>query len=287
VAVLRPGRRVLALIPALLATAVTVGAQPGTAIVRVALVSQWVLTQHRVGWAPGSERRLAPEFRPALDGGVVERVVFAWQRGVIQRRTVVGKPIQVLAGAEAEALGGRGRFDLIAVRPPLGGAAWTEVDVAPKTGQPEDVLVLEIGGELNTVGQVLETLLVGPAAGPLQELTLARRAIIGGDGVPVVGAAFGRPVALTPSLRFAGTSGVEFLVARSLVDAAVNGDITTSGLADQSALQTGTGEWREGDRVFVRVPLASLRAGAPAIVLGWKDRTYRPDGGAEDQRRGR
>lgn len=286
-AVLRTGRRVLVLTLAILATAATVGAQPGTAIVRVALVSQWVVNQHRVGWGLDGERGLAPEFRPALDGGVVDRVVFSWQRGVVQRRTLVGKPIRILSGPEAEALGGRGRFDLVAVRPPLGGAAWTEVEVAPKTGQPEDVLVFEIGGELNTIGQVLETLLVGPGGGPLRELTLARRAIIGGDGVPVVGASFGRPVAPAPSLRFGGTDGVEFLVARSLIEAAVNGDITTNGLADQSPVQTGAGEWREGDRVFVRLPLARLRAGAPVLVLGWQDRTYRPDGGAEDQRRGR
>ncbi len=266
---------------------VTVGAQPGTATVRIALLSQWVVNQHRTGSGLGGEGRLAPEFQAALDGGVVDRVVFSWQRGVIQRRTLLPKPIRILSGGEAAVLGGSGEFQLVAVRPPAGASAWTEMEVASRTGRSDGVLVLEIGGELNTIGQILETLLVAAPGGPLQELALARRAVVPGDGVPVIGVPFGQPVLLSRPPRFGAAGGGEFLVARSLIDAAVDGDVTTHGPADQSALQTGRGEWREADRVFVRLPLGALRAGAPAIVLAWKDRTYRPDGGPNEQRRAR
>lgn len=67
-----PGLLLLTL--TMLGAPATVGAQPGTATVRIALVSQWVVTQHRTGSRLGGERRLAPEFRAALDGGVVDRV---------------------------------------------------------------------------------------------------------------------------------------------------------------------------------------------------------------------
>lgn len=40
-----------------------------------------------------------------------------------------------------------------------------------------------------------------------------------------------------------------------------------------------SGEWRPGDRLFVRIPAATLQAGAPGIVVAWKTRTYLPDGG--------
>jgi len=262
------------------------GAQPQAAVVRLALVSQWTIDQHRAAMWAGSAPGGSPELRAALEGGVVDRLVFSWQRGVIQRETLVPKPVRVLVGPEAEALGGRGKFQFLGVRPPTGRDAWTEVAVAPGTGGAADVLVLEVGGELNTLRQVLETLLVGAPDGSLRSLPLARRAVVAGDGVPVLREPFGRPVVVpgAPAM-FRGASGVEFLVVRSQIETRVNGDTTTNGLADLAPFAAG--EWREGDRVFVRVPAAALRAGVPAIVLGWKDRTFRPDGDRESLRRAR
>ena len=40
--------------------------------VRIALLQQWVLNQHRDA---------LPSLRTAMDTGVVDRLVFAWQRG--------------------------------------------------------------------------------------------------------------------------------------------------------------------------------------------------------------
>lgn len=261
-----------------------VAAQPASATVRVALVPQWVVNQHRPAWWGGSRGSLAPEFWTALESGVVDRVVFSWQRGAIQRETLVAKPIRVLPAAEAGTLGGRGDFELVAVRPPRGRAAWTELEVTPRIGQPDDVLVLEVGGELNTVTQVLETLLVVPPGDAPRQLGLARRALIPGDGVPVVGVPFGRPVVLSdgPALM-RGARGVAFLVARSQVEVIVNGAMTVNGFADVAPAHAG--EWREGDRVFVRVPLATLRSGVLSVVLGWKDRIDRQDGGDSDELR--
>ena len=92
----------------------TVAAQPAPLTIRLALVSQFVVNQHRAGTS--RERGLVPEFRTALDRGVVDRVVFVWQRGLIQRRwSLVWKPVRVLAGPDAAALGGRGQFELVGV----------------------------------------------------------------------------------------------------------------------------------------------------------------------------
>ncbi len=277
------GLLVLALAPVV----TTLEAQPPSGTLRIALVSQWVVDQHRMAWGLDRDRSLVADFGRALSQGVVDRVVFSWQRGVVERRTLLPKSIRVLGDPEAGALGGRGRFELAAVRPPAGAAAWTEVEVrSPGPSRPEDILVVEIGGELGTVGQVLEALFVGADGGAFQELPLARRAAVAAPGVPVIGAPFGRPLAVNGSMRWGGARGVEFLVARSLIDVVANGDVTTHGPADQSALQTGQGEWREGDRVFLRLSLGVLRSGAPVVVLGWKDRTYRPDGGGDEPRRG-
>lgn len=261
----------------LLTAAATVQAQAPSLTVRIALLSRWIVDQHRSAGVLGFRRPLPPQFGAALDGGVVDRVVFWWHRGVIQRDSLVPKPIRVLPLAEASAFGGRGEFQLAAVYPPRGAAAWTEVGAAALTGQPEDVLVLEVGGELSTVRQVLETVLLVFPDGRLVELGLARRALIPADGVPVIRAAFGQPVAVPggpQALR--GAAGVDFLVARSQVDVISDGGITTNGLADLSPAEAG--EWREGDRVFIRFAVATLRAGAvPGVVLAWKDRIVRPD----------
>ncbi len=276
----RPGLVSLSLVVAvLMAGLATASAQPVTGSVRIALVPQWVVSQHRGPAGPGA---MTPEFQAALDRGVVNRTVFWWQRGVIQRESLVWKPVRVLAGPEAEALGGRGTFELVSVRPPSGAAAWTEIEIAARTGRPDEVLVLELGGELNTLRQVLDTVFVVSPSGALAELGLARRALIRGDGVPVIAVPFGRPVTVAGgAMLFRGSAGVEFLVARSPIEAIPNGGLTTNGFGDLSPFRGG--EWREGDRVFVRVPIATLRAGTPAVVLGWRDRQYRPDGGDNNE----
>jgi hypothetical protein len=243
-----------------------VAAQPAVPPLRLALLSQWVVIHH----SPAS-----PEFAAALDAGVVDGPVFAWQGGRIPRSAFVEKPIRVLPPPEASQLGGRGEFQITAIRPPAGPTAWTEVEVAPRTGLPGDELVLEIGGELNTVNQVLARLFVRGPDGRLEELPLARRAVLSRPGVPVIAAPFGHPVAATEAASFRGIHGVEFLVVRSPIETIVDGSVTPSGPADVSPFQGG--EWREADRVYVRMPLATLRAGAAPTVLVWKDRVYRSD----------
>ena len=270
----------------ILALALSMGAsllaaQPAPVPVRLALVSQWVVTQHR-----GREVRLAPELRSALDSGVVDRTVFRWQRGLIQRRTLVAKPIRVLAGPEAQALGGQGDFQLAAVRPPSGQAAWTAVEITAQSGRPDDVLILEVGGELNSIAQVLETLFLVTPDG-FRELPLARRALVPSAGVPVASLPYGQPVAASARVNFYEAAGVGFFVARSQVEAIVDGGLTASGPADLSSVRDATGDWREGDRIFIRVPAAALRAGVPAVVLGWKDRIFREGGPGFEVLRGR
>lgn len=260
-------------------------AQPPTASVRLAALLQWVVNQHRQAVIRAPGQPLAPEFRSALDGGVVDRVVFWWQRGAIQRRSLVAKPIRVLPAAEATALGGRGDFELVSVRPPAGGSAWTEVEVGLRSAGTDDVLVLEIGGELHTIAQVLESLFVAVPGDGLRELALARRAVIPGDGVPVFALPFGEPVVLAGGPPpFRGVAGAEFFVARSQVEVIENAAVTTNGPADLAGVMGAGRDWREADRVFVRIPVAALRTGAPAVVLGWKDRTFRSDGGDTDFR---
>ncbi|MBI4014216.1 MAG: hypothetical protein HY359_18005 [Candidatus Rokubacteria bacterium] len=259
-------------------------AQTAPLSVRLALLPQWSVNQHRGGAGWGSRGPLTPDFRTALAGGVVDRPVFWWQRGLIQRSSLVRKPIRVLPPAEAAPLGGRGQFDLVSVRPPAGPAAWTDVEIASR-GQGGD-LVLEVGGELNTITQVLETVLLMPADGAIQEVPLARRALVSGPGIPVVTVQFGVPPAVPPT-AFGGAGGLDFLVARSPVESLTNGDTTTLGPADRATANVG--DWREADRVFIRVPAAGLQAGVPGVVLVWKDRTLKPDpdGGEFEQRRSR
>jgi hypothetical protein len=244
-----------------------------TLTLRAALLPQWVVNQYR---QPGRDAAAATELRAALDGGVVDRTVFAWQRGFIPRHALVAKPVRVLTGPEAAALGGRGVFRLSAVQPPGGRGAWTDVAVTPETGQSDGVLILEIGGELSTETQVLESLFLAPPDRPLEALPLVRVALIPGRGVQIVTAPSGGR--LPDPRRFWGARGVEILDVRSGIDVIVNGDVTANGPADAALTPvTPSGDWREGDRVFLRISLATLRAGAPGLVLGWKDRTLRWD----------
>ena len=251
------------------------GQPPATStVLRVALLPQWTIRQHRGG----------PALRAAIEGGVVDRTVFAWQLGVIQRQALVSKPVRVLPGAEAAPLGGRGQFDLGSVRAPAGPSAWTEIEVTRAAPHPDDVLVLEIGGERNTVSQVLETLLVADPARGLVEVPLARSALIPGSGVPVVAAPFAEPLPAAMAQRFREEAGMSLLVVRSPLWDIRNGDMTASGPADTVPLGT-VGDWRDGDRVFIRVDAATLARGTSGLVLGWKDRTLRPDPDGEFPKR--
>jgi hypothetical protein len=255
-----------------LALAVLVGqaaAESGPAQLRLALLSQWSIQQHRHAW---------PALAGALDAGVVDRLVFQWQRGRIQRESLVTKPIRGLVAAEAEGLGGRGSVRLAGVRAPSGPAAWTDVALGGPLG-PGDVLVLEIGGELNTVRQVLESVfLVGPG-GELTAVPVSPVALTGTPGVPVVSAAPGNVLPPDVAARFRRVAdGLELLVVRSRVATIVNGAMTPNGPADASPNPgSGTGDWREGDRVLVRLTAAWRAAAPPTLVLGWKDRVLRPD----------
>jgi hypothetical protein len=202
---------------------------------------------------------------------VSEAMVRQGTLGAVQRQLLLAKPIRAVSGPEAALLGGRGEFALAAVRPPAGAAAWTEVDVAARSDRPDDVLVLEVGGELGTVGQVLDAILVEAPGGRLVELSVEPAALIPGRGVLALPAPFGRPVTRADArTRFRSAEGLEFLVIRSLVETLVDAATTPRGRADASPHWAG--EWREGDRLFVRLPAARLRAGPPRLVLSWKDR---------------
>jgi hypothetical protein len=250
--------------------AVSSHAQAPAPVVRVALLPQWVIQQHRS----------LPALAEAIEGGVVDRTVFAWQRGVIQRQALVSKPIRVVP--DPAPLGGRGRFDLT-VRPSTGRAAWTEIEVHQSSPSADDVLLLEIGGERNTITQVLETLLIAEPGRPLAEIPLARPALVAGAGVPVVASTFDAPLAPAMAQRFRQEAGLDLLVVRPPLWDVRNGDQTSSGRAD--TVPFGGGDWREGDRVFLRIPVSKLGQGVPGIVLGWKDRTLQNDPNAEFPRR--
>jgi hypothetical protein len=254
----------------------SVGAQD-SAVLRLASLPQWVTDQHPVAGA----------LRAAVDGGVVDRVVLWWQRGVIQRDMLVGKPVRVLSQAEAEPLGGRGEFQGGALLWPSAQGAWARFTVRSATARPDDIVVIEVGGEINTLRQVLSRLFVAGGSAGLDELPLVRRALIEAPGVPVITWPFGRPVTGPEAGRwFAGPGGLEFLVVRSPGAVIENGATTTNGRADRSI--STVDDWREGDRVLVRVAWQALRAGVPGVVLAWKDRTPKGDpDGADPFRLGR
>ncbi len=225
-------------------------------------------------------------FRAALDRGVVDRSVFFWQHGLIERSSLVLKPIRLVVGAEAERLGGQGQFQLGAVRRSQGASAWVEVEIAHAAGTADDSLVLEVGGEKYETRQVLAALFVAPLTGGLEELRLAPRALASSAGVPVIEASLTTPLAgLGGAGVFRGIRGLEFLVVRSPIPAVVDGDVTTNGLADRAAVPAnGPDDWRDGDRVLVRISWAAVQQGVPLVVMVWKDRTYKsgPDPGDHD-----
>jgi hypothetical protein len=253
-----------------LAAALPVRAQSSSAVLRLALLPQWVIQQHR-----GFGGALSPDLRGALAGGVVDRTVFSWQRGAIERRVLVPKPVRLVPDDEAKALGGRGGFTLVGVRPPTGAAAWTEVEITRTSAGADDVALLEIGGERNTVTQVLATLLVAELGHDLVEVALAQRALVAGAGVPVVRARFEQPIPAALAGQFRDQGGMGVLVARAFLWDVQNVARTANGLADVVGL--GGGDWREGDRVFVRIPAATLDRGLAGLVLVWKDRVLQTD----------
>lgn len=238
---------------------------------RLAFLPQWAIQKHRsAGMLQG------PSLWEAVDGGVVDRTVFAWQRGAIQRAALVAKTVRLVPEPEATALGGRGRFELVAVRPPAGRAAWTEVEVRRSAPAADDILVLEIGGERNTVMQVLETLLLARGPGSrLEEVPLVPIALIPSGGVPVITAPAGQALGAEANARFHEVGGVALLVLRSPVATIRNGDLTPNGLADTARFSGG--DWRDADRILLRVPGARVGSDLPGLILGWKDRTLQND----------
>jgi hypothetical protein len=131
--------------------------------------------------------------------------------------------------------------------------------------------------------QVLETLLIAEPGRALVEVPLARTALITGAGVPVVAAPFEQPLPPGMAQRFREEAGMGLLVIRSPLWDIRNGDMTPSGPADTVPLSGG--DWREGDRVFLRIPAGALDRGLPGLVLGWKDRTLQPDPDTEFPKR--
>ena len=226
---------------------------------------------------------MPPSFAEGLERGVTSSVVFAWQRGRIQRSSLVAKPIRVLSASEAAPLGGRGEFRLADLEPPREASAWTVARIAPVREDPDGVLVLEIGGNLNTINQLVETILVEDRAGEFRELRLGLRAVVDDpERVTVIRPPAGSLEGLAGAVGlFHGTGDLGFLVARSPGDAVPRGTVTSNGVAD---VGIWTGDWREVDRVFMRVSLAALRRDRTSIVLGWRDRTLRdrPDANVDD-----
>jgi len=245
--------------------------QPAVATVRLAFVWQRILDWNDLG--PGMPARgpAGNQFARTLEHGVVDRPTFEWDRDHLARSTLLLKPVRVVSGAEAAALGGRGQFALVAVRPPGRASAWTEVVLAPESSANDGVLVLEVGGEVAEVAQVLESVLLAPTEGEVERLSVASR---GRPGVPVIRVAKRLPIPATDQPDFRGADGVAFLVARSPVDVLSDAAITPSGRADLA--WDPTTDWRVGDRLVIRIPIARLRTSAPGIVLGWKDRTVQP-----------
>jgi hypothetical protein len=188
----------------------------------------------------------------------------------------VSKPIRALGGDEAVSLGGRGETRITSIQSPVGGSAWTEVKVGWTGSGADGTAVVEVGGDLDTITQVLETVLVMEGPARFREQRLGYRALLGPkDHVSVVHVPFRQPVVVAGARElFYGRGGAEFLVARSQVDYVANGTVTANGPADVSPW---IGDWREGDRLLIRLSLEALQRGPVSVVLGWKDRVLRDD----------
>ena len=53
--------------------------------IRLALVPQWLIDTNAASTSPLAGRRLGASFADTLERGVTDGIVFAWQRGRIQR----------------------------------------------------------------------------------------------------------------------------------------------------------------------------------------------------------
>jgi len=245
---------------AVLAAPPGAGGQTSPAAVRFAFLWEAVT-------APRAAR---PGLAAVLERGVVDRAP-PGTVDAIPREALVRKPMRLLAGPEAAAFGGQGEFQLLALRPPADAAAWTSVEIQPRTARPGDVCVIDIGGELTTITQVIGTLLLAAPDGSFVRLDVTLPALIRGTGVPVVLTPLVWPAVRPDAPRlFRRAGGLELLIVRSGVETMVDASLTPRGPADVAPMRAG--EWREGDRLLVRVPLATLEAGAPGLVVGWKDR---------------
>src|SRR5262249_37862200 len=166
---------------------------------------------------------------------------------VVPREALVRKPVRLIAGPEAVAFGGRGAFQLLALRPPADATAWRLLEVSPRTAQPDDVLVLEIGGELSTIAQVIGTLLVAGRDGGFTRLDLALPALVRGAGVPVVLTPLTWPAVRPDAPRlFRGAAGLELLVVRSGVETMVDASVTARGPADVAPMRAGEARAGQG-----------------------------------------
>ena len=209
------------------------------ATLRIAHLSPSIVDQHRGGWPSVTGQPMQPDFRSAGDHRVVDRAVLRWPHSVIQRIARMQKPIRIVEGDEAAALGGRGTFPLAAVRVPGGLAAWTEIDVVPVSGAAEDVRVLEVGGEIDTVRQVLASRVVRQAGQTPEEWPLATPAFHPGAGVAVIQAQFGLPLGGPDAPgQCGGSDALEALVGRSLVQTVSETAETTNGGADLSPVES-------------------------------------------------
>ena len=250
---------------AVLATGARAGAQTPP-VVRFAYLWEAIVTR----WAT------RPGFATALERGVVERTM-SGAVDAVPREALLRKPMRLLAGPEAVAFGGQGEFQLLALRPPSEATAWTSVEIQPRTARPGDVCVLEIGGELATSAQVIGTLLMAAPDGSFVRLDVTLPALVRGTGVPVVLTPMVWPAVRSDAPRlFHPAGGLELLIVRSGVETMVDASLTPRGPADVAPMPMRAGEWRQADRLLVRVPLTTLETGAPALVVGWKDRVPLP-----------
>ena len=76
---------------------------------------------------------------------------------------------------------------------------------------------------------------------------------------------------------------MDLLVVRSPLWDVRDGDLTSSGRAD--TVPFGSGDWREGDRVFLRIPAAALGRGVRRARAGVEGPDAPDDPNAEFPRR--
>ena len=237
--------RRLAVLGLLLVTALGWGAavpshaQAPPPVVRLALLPQWVIQQHRS----------LPALAEAIEGGVVDRTVFAWQRGVIQRQALVSKPIRVVPEPGAPR---RPR----AVRPhgaPADRPGGLDGDRGPpvEPRAPTTCSSSRSGASATRSRRSSRRCWSRSPGGRWPRYRWLAPPSCAGAGVPVVASTFDAPLPPAMAQRFRQEAGLDLLVVRSPALGRANGDQTSSGRAD--TVPFGGGDWREGDRVFLRI----------------------------------